>query len=335
MGLGMEEYEFSNQKILDVHSKMAFEASTILLVDDQPLNLQMLNETLSQFYSIKIAKSGVVALKLAREFRPDLILLDVVMPDMDGYEVCRELKRSEGTRDIPVIFLTGASSEEHEVKGLSLGAVDYIAKPFNFPIVKARIQTHLKLKKQNDLLARLATVDSLTHIPNRRCADNVLRHEWRRAQRTGNDISIGMADVDYFKLFNDHYGHAEGDRCLQQVAEVLSKSTKRPGDFIGRFGGEEFIFILPGTPLKGAMYISELFRESVLDLKIQHEKSPIQPYVTLSIGVICSSPSPADSLNLVLEQADKQLYDAKNNGRNQTFSTEFQSSEMLVKCAVK
>lgn len=292
----------------------------VLIVDDAPADIRILGEELKSSYEVIVATDGETALKRAlSENAPDLILLDIMMPDPDGYEVCRRLKANEATRDIPVIFITAMNGEDDEKKGLELGAVDYICKPFSVPIVLARVNTHLELKRKTDLLENLSYLDGLTGIANRRRFDDVLKAEWNRARRKASLLSIIMIDIDYFKSFNDTYGHHRGDECLKELAGVLSGCLRRSPDFVARYGGEEFAAILPETDLAHVVAIAETIRKSVEDLDIEHSGSPLRR-VTASFGVASMAPTPASSTATLLEAADQALYRAKSNGRNQVRS---------------
>ena len=288
----------------------------ILIVDDTPTNIQVLAEALRPDYRVKVAPSGKAAFEVIARGLPDLILLDVMMPEMDGYEVCRRLKAQPETREIPVIFITAKSDVLDEVLGLRLGAVDYIAKPFHLPIVTARVRNHINLKIKSDLLETMAMVDRLTNIPNRRRFDTSLEEEWRRAQRNGTPLSLLMIDIDHFKGYNDHYGHSAGDECLKKVAASLIQSVDRPGDLVARWGGEEFIAILPDTDRDGARQIAEQMRARVEGMAIPHGHSDISPSVTVSIGVASQQPQVTDSAAMLIEESDRMLYQAKNSGRN-------------------
>jgi diguanylate cyclase (GGDEF)-like protein len=289
----------------------------ILVVDDVATNVQILAETLSPVYRIKVASNGEDALEIAQRERPDLILLDVMMPNMDGFEVCQYLKESPITRKIPVIFLTGLNGESDEERGLNLGAVDYIAKPFKIAIVKARIRNHIRLKQQADLLESLALLDALTHIANRRRFDETLITEWKRAKRDETPLSLIMMDIDYFKQYNDHYGHGAGDDCLQKSATALAKCLDRPGDFVARFGGEEFVVILPNTDQKSALYIAERLRNCIENLGLHHGYSEAESVVTISVGVATQLSIQDYFLPQILcDAADNALYLAKESGRN-------------------
>ncbi|MBF0188887.1 MAG: response regulator, partial [Magnetococcales bacterium] len=197
---------------------MSAKAFTLLIVDDERHNITVLGELLREEYNLMVAKNGKQALKLISSGKmPDLVLLDIMMPEMDGYEVCRNLKEDPVTRKIPVIFISAMSSEEDESKGFEVGGVDYVIKPFRPIVIKARIQTHLELKAHRDTLEQLSTLDGLTGINNRRKFDTFLSREWDSARRTGQPLSIILSDIDFFKQYNDNYGHTQGDTCLQQV----------------------------------------------------------------------------------------------------------------------
>lgn len=292
----------------------------VLLVDDVPGNLDVLVEQLSQEnIDIRIALSGIEGLYLARKLRPDLILLDVMMPDLNGYDVCEILKQEPGLTDIPVIFLTARDSEIEVERGFALGAVDYIHKPFSLPILKARVRNHLALKRKNDLLEALACTDGLTQIANRRHFDVTLHREWERAQRNHQCMSVIMIDVDNFKHYNDHFGHSAGDQCLKIVAQALENTLQRAGDIVARYGGEEFVVLLPSTELDGAVVFAEKLRLSVMALALP-ATSPVAKCVTISLGVACSSPEDLRPEQLI-ESADACLYRAKESGRNQVCGT--------------
>ncbi len=293
----------------------------ILIVDDTPTNIQVLAESLRVDYRVRVAGSGKTAFEIiAKVGAPDLILLDVMMPEMDGYEVCRRLKQVPETRDVPVIFVTAKADTLDEEYGLNLGAVDYIAKPFHLPIVAARVRNHINLKIKTDLLESQAMLDGLTNIPNRRRFDETLASEWKRALRSGTQLSLIMADIDFFKRYNDHYGHGVGDECLKKVAAALASSTDRPSDLVARYGGEEFVAILPDTDAAGAQAIAERFRSHVERMKIAHEFSEVSNFVTVSVGLACVIPTIDMQSADILKHADGMLYQAKESGRNRVCS---------------
>jgi len=298
--------------------KNDIENPLILIVDDVPKNLQVLGSVLKkEGYRIAFANSGEQVLDYIVEHQPDLILLDILMPNMDGYEVCKRLKEHQNSKDIPVIFVTALGDIDDQCHGFELGGVDYITKPFNPKIVKARVKTHLCLKRKTDCLEALSSIDGLTDIPNRRKFDEVIENEWHRARRESKPLSLILIDIDFFKKFNDTYGHATGDECLRRVAHALQKMIQRPADLVARFGGEEFVAVLPDTELEGAVYIAEKMRLSIESLNISHEQNKAAKHVTISIGVVTTIPK-GDMLPIALiENTDKCLYEAKEAGRNQ------------------
>lgn len=293
------------------------QTSTILIVDDSPMNIKVLGETLKSTYKIRIATDGRKALEIARSTpAPDLILLDIIMPGMDGYEVCRKLQSDHSTKNIPIIFVTSMDEEKDETKGLELGAVDYITKPFSLPIVQARLKTHIELKQHRDFLENLSSLDGLTSIPNRRRFDEQLEMETAKAIRTRQPLSLLMLDIDHFKLYNDTMGHIAGDDCLKQVARILKNSLFRPFDLVARYGGEEFSIILPDTSAEGALNTAARIQELLKEAQIPHHASPIKPQITFSIGVVTVIPKSELDIVKAREEADKNLYLAKEAGRD-------------------
>ena len=294
----------------------------LLVVDDQRVNIQALYQAFAADHQVLMATSGEQALALCASQQPDLVLLDVVMPGMDGHEVCRRLKAESATRDIPVIFVTAHHDEAAETLGLDLGAVDFISKPINPKIVRARVRTHLTLKHQSDMLRQWVYIDGLTGVHNRRHFDEHLAAEWSRCQRNQTPLSVVLLDVDLFKRYNDRYGHQAGDDCLRRVAVALKAGIRRPGDLAARYGGEEFVCLLPDTALPGALSLAAQLGAAVQALQIPHADSTVAPVVTVSLGV-CSQPagSPGSPAAL-LRGADEQLYRAKTLGRNQACGAE-------------
>ncbi len=287
----------------------------LLVVDDQPVNIQALYRIFAPDHRVLMATSGAKALTLCKQDPPDLILLDVVMPEMDGHEICARLKADEATRNIPVIFVTSHTDAEEETKGLELGAIDFIAKPVNPAVVRARVKTHLTLKAQSDLLRRMVFIDGLTGVANRRCFDERLDTEWRRAARSALPLALLMVDVDHFKRFNDRYGHQVGDECLRRVACAIKGGLLRPGDLVARYGGEEFACILPETDFDGALAVGAGIEQAVRELRIEHAGSDVSSAVTVSIGVSMGLPDRDGAPSRLLALADAQLYRAKHSGR--------------------
>lgn len=291
------------------------EKRRILVVDDETSNIDALCGILTSNYDLIVAKNGQSAIEKAKKHLPDLILLDVIMPDMSGFEVITQLKNTDITLRIPVIFITGLDSSEDEEKGLLLGAVDYIAKPFKSSIVKARVRTHLQIVEYISMIERLCKVDALTNIANRRFFDSQLLEEWNRAVRDSRSLAIIMIDIDHFKNYNDTYGHPQGDALLSSLAEVYRQSLHRPGDFVARYGGEEFVVVLPGLDTKGALEVAEHMRSNVENTMVLCSDGT-ETRVTISLGVNAESPSVGGNPANFLSNADKALYEAKSTGRN-------------------
>lgn len=288
----------------------------LLLVDDIKANVNILKLNLKKDYDIDVAFDGESALEKVAKNPPDLILLDIQMPGIDGYEVCRRLKKNKNTEKIPIVFITSKNEEEDETKGLELGAIDYIIKPFSMPIVKARVKNLMQMKKQQDILENLSLIDGLTGIPNRRYFDHMLHHEWQRAIRVQTSLALIMIDIDFFKKYNDYYGHVSGDECLKSVAQTLTSSINRSMDFIARYGGEEFAAILPDTSIEGAFNIGESMRQKVRDLRITHKLSLTADCITISLGVANIIPKNDIDPRVLIEGADKALFEAKKHSRN-------------------
>ncbi|MBK7900586.1 MAG: diguanylate cyclase [Azonexus sp.] len=288
----------------------------VLVVEDEKINRTVLVALLKDDYQVILAKTGEQALeRLASDDQIDVVLLDVLMPDMDGYEVLRHIKDGDATREIPVIFLTALNSTNDEEKGLRLGASDYIGKPFSPAIVKARVSNLARFVRQRKLLETLAGRDGLTEIPNRRAFDQALLQEIARSLRNGQSFGLALVDVDYFKQYNDHYGHAAGDGSLKQVARTLAESLRRPGDLAARYGGEEFALILPDCDGAGGQEVAEAIRQKVKALGIEHTQSSAAPELTVSVGGVTVTGRQGSAEELLIA-ADRQLYAAKQQGRN-------------------
>jgi diguanylate cyclase (GGDEF)-like protein len=294
-----------------------FELQTVLIVDDSKANIAVLAEVLRQDYKVRAATGGEKALEIAfSDNPPDLILLDVVMPDMSGYEVCSRLKADPQTKSIPVIFITGKESEEDEIKGFEMGASDYITKPFNPVIVKARVNTQAELKRNRDYMERISYLDGLTGIANRRKFNEFLDLSWNFSKRQSIPIALIMMDIDFFKAYNDSCGHLEGDACLIQIAQALAKTAVRKTDLVARYGGEEFACVLPGTSLENAVIVAEKLRQSVMALQIPHHHSAAGSVVTISLGIAAMVPEKSAPFSLLIQSADDALYQSKESGRN-------------------
>lgn len=287
----------------------------ILVVDDQTTNILLIRELFKDECEVFMALDGEQAIAQCLSLKPDLILLDLVMPGIDGFEVCRRLKTDPHTRSVPIIFVSAQREEADEVRGFELGGVDYIVKPVNRTILRARVQTHLALKFQADLLSSIALQDGLTGVANRRKFDEALQSDWLQCARQQQPVSLLMLDVDYFKRFNDRYGHQAGDDCLRRVAQAIRLSLRRPRDLAARYGGEEFACLLPETDLEGASSLADEILQAIRALGIPHEASDAEPTVTASIGVASMIPNGSTAPQTLIEHADHQLYQAKHEGR--------------------
>jgi len=288
---------------------------TILITDDEKMNVDILGSILSPMYRLLISRNGPRALDLAKDHGPDLILLDVIMPEMSGFEVITRLKESYITNKIPVIFITGLTSSEDEEKGFALGAVDYITKPFNKAIVKARVNTHIKIVDQMRTIEQIGLIDPLTKISNRRAFENRLNLEWRRSLREQTPISILLMDVDKFKNYNDTFGHQQGDMALITFAAIATSTLQRSVDLAARWGGEEFVILLPGTDGHGAVEVAEKVRKKIEDSIIPSEDGT-ETRISASIGVSSVIPGADTTIACFINKADQALYKAKESGRN-------------------
>ena len=268
----------------------------------------------------------------------DLILLDIVLPDGNGIEICRRLKKEKSFQDIPIIMVTAREEDSTLKNAFSAGAMDYIKKPISKVELLVRVSSALRLRKEikqrnarekelektakklknaNKELERLASLDGLTGLANRRLFDQTLEKEWKRAQREDNEMGLLMLDIDHFKYYNDTYGHQAGDECLKKLSAKIRDCLFRPGDFAARYGGEEFAVILPNTDEKGTKEVAEKLRQEIKDLKLEHKESPISEYVTVSIGAVCTNPCDKAGADRLVQAADQALYLAKEAGRDQ------------------
>ncbi|GBF32103.1 phytochrome-like protein [Desulfocucumis palustris] len=317
----------------------------ILTVDDSPTTCSIIGSYLEGFgQKLFFTGTGHETIKFlgitsfgAPSETVDLILLDIVLPDMDGRDVCRIIKNSEHLKDIPVIIITSLLEMEHLEKAFEAGATDYINKPVHKIELLARIRSALKLKFEMDKrkvrerslievtlqleeaikqLNLLSTLDGLTGIANRRRFDEYIDLEWRRGIRNVKPLSLIMADIDYFKNYNDLYGHLAGDECLKTVARALQGVMNRPGDLLCRYGGEEFVAVLPGTPKNGSLLMAEKMSAVVKNAKIVNKSSKVDDYVTVSMGVATALPTREALPAVLIAEADKALYEAKQAGRN-------------------
>ena len=288
----------------------------ILIVDDAMENIQILHQALQDEHDVLFAMSGPKALHVAEHQLPDLILLDAVMPDMDGYAVCAALRASSVTRDIPIIFVTALKTPEDETRALDAGAADFISKPLNAAVVRARVRTQLTVKRQSDALRELTLTDGLTGVSNRRAFDETLDTEWRRCARAQVPMSLILVDIDHFKHFNDAYGHPAGDACLQQAGAALQRSALRPQDLVARYGGEEFAILLPHEDIAGAEAVAKRVLDEIAAMGVAHGHSSTGPLITVSMGVASLTPSERMEPGQLVKNADALLYEAKARGRN-------------------
>lgn len=324
----------------------------ILIVDDQLDNLRVLSTILmDEGYQVRKALNGQMALIACQTLAPDLILLDINMPDINGYEVCQRLKANSQTCSIPIIFLSVLDDVSDKVKGIRMGGADYITKPFQLEEVVMRVQNQLtiqrlqmqlqeinqKLLKQNSLLRleiekrrqaeialqavneklqELALLDSLTEVANRRYLDDYLQREWQRSAREKIPLGFMLCDIDHFKAYNYTYGHIAGDVTLKRVAKAIKNAARRPADLVARYGGEEFAIVLPNTNFLGTLQVAENIQLQLQELKIAHAISIISEYLTLSIGITVCIPNNQYSLSHVIATTGQALYQAKQQGRD-------------------
>jgi len=310
--------------------------ATILIIDDTSTNLKVAVEHLRAAHvDILTARTGEAGIERACLAQPDLILLDVQMPGIDGFETCRRLKADDRTKHIPVIFMTVLTTIEDKLHGFAAGGVDYVSKPFQIEELLARVHTHLTiyqlqrelhteirnhqkteaaLRKANFELERLAVLDELTQVANRRRFDQYLQLQWQSP--TPSILSLLLCDIDYFKHYNDYYGHQRGDSCLHMIAQAINRAVGHAADLVARYGGEEFAVILPSTDLAGALRVAEAIRSEIRTLAIAHAASPINNSVTISIGAASSTPVAATTPVGLIHAADSALYAAKRQGRN-------------------
>ncbi|MDR0731764.1 MAG: diguanylate cyclase [Treponema sp.] len=289
--------------------------SAILVVTDEKSIHEDLARILQNEHHLEFSAGSKDVIETILERKPDLVLLDLWLGNIDSFELLSQLKEIDETRDIPVILLTSNASVEDEEKGLRLGAVDYLTRPFHNAIVTARIRIQLDLIKHIRTIERLGMIDALTDIPNRRFFDMRIKEEWRRACRHKSHISILMLDVDKFKNYNDTYGHPQGDRLLKFIGKILMDNLHRPSDMAARLGGEEFAVLLGDTDTAGAVKVAEAIRRGIEQgIVPTPEGEPTS--ITISTGISSIIPSTDGDYMELIQQADKHLYTAKENGRN-------------------
>lgn len=295
--------------------KESKDKESILIVDDSLTQAAQLKSILENDYDITLTHTAEDGLSYASTGNYSLILLDVVMPGMDGFTLLKKLQEEIITQSVPVILITSLSDIQHEQQGLTLGAVDYISKPFHPLIVKARVNTHIKLYKYRKQVERQSMTDQLTGIANRRQHDFYSIIKWNEATRLQVPFSVCMFDIDYFKSYNDTFGHPAGDKVITSVAKVISSHLQRSTDFVARYGGEEFVAFFLGDNAKRSFKYLKKIRQAVEDLHIAHDPTTA-PWVTVSIGGITLVPQRDNSYEVYLKLADTMLYDAKKFGRN-------------------
>ena len=321
------------------------ELPLLLVVEDNNFLRAYLENLLTPYYRVALASDGVEGLEKAKSLQPNLIVSDQVMPRQNGLDLLKEIRSTPELSSTPVIFLTARSGMESRIESLDAGADDYIAKPFDERELLARVRNLLRshsaeqqlavlnrqlqqqkqqLESVNRALQYLATYDSLTEVKNRHSFNQYLDTEWRRLAREEAPLSLIMCDIDYFKLYNDTYGHQAGDECLRQVAAVIQHSVKRAADLVARYGGEEFVVVLPNTDIEGATCVAEMIAQQVRALQIVHAKSAVSEYVTLSLGVACCIPAPKSDPGVLIALADESLYQAKASGRDRVSVATFE-----------
>lgn len=288
----------------------------VLVVDDQVSNIQLIYQVLHNDYNVYMARTGVEALELIKTQRPDIILLDVYMPELSGLDLCRMLKANPIYSDIPIIFITSFTDSTQEVECWEAGGVDFVPKPINQLTLSKRVKAHLTLKFQADALKRFANLDGLTGIHNRRYFDEQGPVLFAHSQQTQSVFSAVMFDIDYFKGFNDRYGHLMGDDCLKAVSNSMREVIDDEYKVFARYGGEEFILLMSGQSVEQVHTLIESICRAVVALEIPHESSQCNDFVTLSVGAVVCEKSQITELKDLIEQSDKSLYEAKEQGRN-------------------
>ena len=293
------------------------EKKTVFLVDDGVLCRKVGKKALEQHYNVVTMDSAKQLFEELKKSIPDLILLDVEMPGLSGYDAIKILKSNEKTSQIPIVFLTAMTGIDNQLEGLALGAADYITKPFTPAILELRVQKHIQLTDQLHTAEQLSMTDKLTNLANRRHFDSCLDTEWRRAARENTQIGVLMLDIDNFKIYNDTHGHQQGDVALQNIAKTLKESVKRPADFVARWGGEEFVILLPNTDKDGTIEVAEKVRQNIERMEIPClDKKAAKITASVGIGFANVAENRSDTANEFISRADKALYKAKADGRN-------------------
>lgn len=287
----------------------------VLVVEDDVTAQQIVTDKLQEDYLVTVVDCKADALEELRSQKYQILLLDIVLPDGSGLDICREIKANHDEfGDINVIFITGKDKPSDEILGLKLGASDYISKPINVSVLKARVDLQAQLIRKTELLANLARIDGLTEIPNRRAFNDHLEKSWNHARRISAPLSLAIIDIDCFKQYNDIYGHPAGDECLKALANCLKSNVKRGSDHVARYGGEEFVIILFDCDLQQATKIMEGLLEKFTDLSIPHAASEVADYMSFS-GGLCTIFPEQDDPSALVRAADVLLYQAKEEGR--------------------
>lgn len=302
----------------------------ILIVDDSLLQATRLKEIIADEYDVTIAQTAEDGLRRASNESFSLILLDVVMPEMDGFTLLKTLQEEIITQNVPVILITSLSDVENEQRGLILGAVDYITKPYIPLIVRARVDTHIKLYQYRRKIEEQSMTDQLTGVANRRRYNLYSLARWREAVRLQVPFSICMFDIDHFKIYNDTFGHPAGDKVIAAIAKTVSAHLKRSTDFVARYGGEEFVVISVGDPSKKIFEHLQKIRQAIEDLHIPHNPT-VSEWVTVSVGGVTVIPKRESSYDVYLKTADTMLYDAKKHGRNRVVWADEQLRQIFEK----
>lgn len=298
----------------------------VLIADDNMLIRDLLTiHLIKNNYQVFTADNGLEALQIIEKEQIDIVLLDLMMPKLDGIGTLKEIRKNFSSLDLPVLIITAMDDSSSVVKVLELGANDYVTKPLDIPVVLARLQTQLSLREtkqeleeKNRILEKIATLDELTGIPNRRYFNQYFMREWERASRSQIPISIIFCDIDFFKTYNDFYGHPQGDVCIKKIAQILQKTVRRTLDIVSRYGGEEFVIVLPDTDEDGAFVFAERTRMNVEEMRLPHANREHLDHVTISLGVATMIPSRDNSPSELINLADQRLYRAKDCGRNCT-----------------
>jgi diguanylate cyclase (GGDEF)-like protein len=301
----------------------------VLVVDDQPLHMQLMVQTLAEDYQLYMATHGEQALSLCRSDAPDLVLLDIQMPGVDGFAVCKALQADPKTASIPIIFVTARADAGQETHGLSLGAVDFIAKPINPAVLRARVRTHLTLKFQSDMLKKLVLLDGLSGVFNRRYFDQQLASEWARCARNKQALTLVLIDIDHFSAYNARYGHQAGDDCLRLIAVALKAVLRRPADLVARFAGEEFVCLLPDTSASEARKLANAMAQRVREMGGMAPGTAALQHLSISIGLASCAPqhaNTASTADALLQEAVVQLAHAKASGPGQIRSKALESA---------